>query len=229
MKILVVEDSPVLSRSLLKGLQAEGFVIDVMDNGEDALVALRTHSYDAIVLDRMLPKMDGLEVLRRLRGEMGSKTPVLLLTALAEVTDRVQGLDTGADDYLPKPFDFGELVSRLRALCRRSGGTRAPVVHLGRLSLDTSACEATVEGQRVSLTASEFRVLEALVVRRGQVITKDWLLDQLHGADGYASGNAVEVFISALRRKLRERGVDDLIQTKRGLGYLIPLDGSEGS
>ena len=190
MKILVVEDSPVLSRSLLKGLQAEGFVIDVMDNGEDALVALRTHSYDAIVLDRMLPKMDGLEVLRRLRGEMGSKTPVLLLTALAEVTDRV---------------------------------------HLGRLSLDTSACEATVEGQRVSLTASEFRVLEALVVRRGQVITKDWLLDQLHGADGYASGNAVEVFISALRRKLRERGVDDLIQTKRGLGYLIPLDGSEGS
>jgi len=170
--------------------------------------------------------MSGLEVLARMRREGQKAIPVLLLSARSEVQDRIHGLDVGADDYLAKPFDFGELVARIRALVRRGPATRAPRIEIGGIVVDTSARAVSVNGQILELTRSEYIVLEALFMHRGVVMTKDTLLDRLHDSDSFASRNVIEVFVSGLRKKLRSAGAPDIIATRRGHGYLVPALGS---
>lgn len=228
MKVLVVEDSDILGRALQRGLKAEGFTVDVAPSGEDALVLLAGAEYDAVVLDWMLPGISGLEVLGSLRSGAGGATPVLFLTARSDVADRIRGLDHGADDYLAKPFDFGELVARVRSLCRRGTGQRATTLNVGGLVLDTAARRVTAGGEDVGLTRSEYAIFEALATRRGTVLSKEWLLERLHDAEGSANTNVVEVFLSSLRKKLRATGNDHLVVTRRGQGYIIERAEGEG-
>lgn len=229
MKVLVVEDSEILGRALERGLEAEGFTVDLAGTGEDALVLAAGTEYDAVVLDWMLPGISGLDVLGHLRQGAASATPVLFLTARSDVADRIRGLDHGADDYLAKPFDFGELVARVRSLCRRGTGQRATTLAVGGLVLDTAARRVTAGGEDLLLTRSEYVLFEALATRRGTVLSKEWLLERLHDADGSANTNVVEVFLSSLRKKLRASGNDHLVVTRRGQGYMIERpDGAAG-
>jgi len=217
MKVLVIEDSERLQRSLLHGLKSSGFAVEVVGDGEEGLSYARHGVYDVIVLDLMLPKMDGLDVLKRLRAS-GSRTHVLILSAKDQVEERVEGLHLGADDYLTKPFAFEELVARLRALVRRKFDAKDPVHRIGPLKVDT-ARRAVVRGEEeIALTPQEYAVLEYLAARRGRVVSKSELLDHLYAGDSAASENAVEVLIHQLRKKVRD---GDLIQTRRGHGYLI--------
>ncbi|MEM8885883.1 MAG: response regulator transcription factor, partial [Planctomycetota bacterium] len=211
MKILVVEDSERLRRSLRIGLQRSGFAVEAVADGREALDYARHGTYDAIVLDLMLPGMDGLTLLRTLREE-GHRVHVLILSAKDQVAERVEGLRLGADDYLTKPFAFEELVARLRALVRRQYGTKSPVQEVGGLTVDTAARSVRVDGDELAVTRSEYMVLEYLLAHRGGVVSKAELLDHLHaGADG-ATENAVEVIVHQLRRKLRGHGIEDLIR-----------------
>lgn len=219
MKLLVIEDSERLQRSLKHGLSRSGFAVDVVGDGEEGLAYARHGKYDVIVLDLLLPKMDGLTVLRRLR-EDGSNVHVLVLSAKDQVPERVEGLQLGADDYLTKPFDFDELVARLRALVRRKYGTKSPVHEIGGLQLDTARRAVIHEGRQIDLTKNEYSLLEYLVVRRGRVVSKIELLDHLYSGSAHGSENAVEVFIHQLRKKLHVNG-HDIIQTRRGYGYVI--------
>ncbi|HEX5137095.1 MAG TPA: response regulator transcription factor [Planctomycetota bacterium] len=217
MKVLVIEDSERLQRSLLHGLKSSGFAVEVVGDGEEGLAYARHGVYDVIVLDLMLPKMDGLDVLRKLRAS-GCATHVLILSAKDQVEERVEGLHLGADDYLTKPFAFEELVARIRALVRRKFDAKDPVHRIGPLKVDT-ARRAVVQGaEEIALTPQEYAVLEYLAARRGRVVPKSELLDHLYAGDGAASENAVEVLVHQLRRKLPG---GDLIQTRRGHGYLI--------
>jgi DNA-binding response OmpR family regulator len=216
MKVLVIEDSERLQRSLLHGLKSSGFAVDVVGDGEEGLAYARHGVYDVIVLDLMLPKMDGLDVLRRIRA-LGIGTHVLILSAKDQVEERVEGLHLGADDYLTKPFAFEELVARIRALVRRKFDAKDPVHRLGDVKVDT-ARRAVVRGsEEIALTPQEYAVLEYLAARRGRVVSKGELLDHLYAGDGAATENAVEVLVHQLRRKLDE----GLIQTRRGHGYLV--------
>lgn len=220
MKVLVVDDSERLRRSLAQGLSHSGFAVDAAADGEEGL-AFATHGeYDAIVLDLMLPRMDGLDVLRRLRRD-GSRAHVLILSAKDQVAERIEGLKCGADDYLTKPFDFDELVARLRALVRRKYGTKSPLQTVGPLTIDT-ARRTVVRGDRpVHLTRSEYAILEYLVARRGTVVPKAELIDHLYADAGEGSENAVEVYVHQLRKKIQEPGEPDLVETRRGHGYLV--------
>jgi DNA-binding response OmpR family regulator len=219
-KLLVIEDSERLQRSLEHGLRRSGFAVDVVGDGEEGLAYAKHGAYDVIVLDLMLPRLDGREVLRRLRA-IGRDTHVLILSARDQVAERIQGLELGADDYLTKPFAFEELVARLRALVRRKYGTKSPVQQVAHLRLDTARRTVAAGKREVALTPSEYSVLEYLVARRGRVVSKADLLDHLHAGEGDASENAVEVLIHQLRRKTRDPGHPDLIRTRRGHGYLI--------
>jgi DNA-binding response OmpR family regulator len=221
MKVLVIEDSERLRRSLQHGLSRSGFAVDVVGDGEDGLAWAAHGRYDAIVLDVMLPKLDGLSLLRRLRAA-GSDTHVLILSAKDRVAERVDGLQLGADDYLTKPFDFDELVARLRALVRRRYGTKDPIHRVGCLEIDTGRRTVSYGDQQVELTAREFAVLEYLLARRGRVVGKRELLDHLYGGAAQGSENAVEVFVHQLRRKVdAASGEVDVIRTRRGQGYVI--------
>jgi two-component system copper resistance phosphate regulon response regulator CusR len=219
MKVLVIDDSERLRRSLEHGLTRCGFVVETAANGPEGLAFARHGSWDVIVLDLMLPGMDGLEVLRALRAG-GDGTHVLVLSAKDEVVERVEGLALGADDYLVKPFDFDELVARLRALVRRKYGTKDPVLRAGGISLDSARRRVEVDGEPVHLTRNEYAILELLLTRRGRVVSKRELLEHLHARDEGGSENSVEVFVHQLRRKVGERGTD-LIRTRRGHGYLV--------
>jgi DNA-binding response OmpR family regulator len=220
MKVLVVEDSERLQRSLEHGLRHSGFAVDVVGDGEQGLAYARHGAYDAIVLDLMLPRLDGITVLRRLR-EAGNKAHVLLLSAKDQVGERIEGLEAGADDYLVKPFDFDELVARLRALVRRKYGAKAPVHDVGPLRVDTSRRSVVHEGKEIPLTRNEYSVLEYLLARRGRVVSKTELLEHLYAGAGRGSENAVEVFVHQLRRKIRVDGHAEAIRTRRGHGYVI--------
>ena len=220
MKVLVVEDSERLQRSLRHGLHRSGFAVDIVGDGEEGLAYARHGTYDAIILDLMLPKLDGLTVLRRLRDE-GSKVHVLILSARDQVEERIQGLQLGADDYLTKPFAFEELVARLRALIRRKYGTKSPIHEVGPLRVDTGRRSVLHEAGEIQLTRNEYSVLEYLVSRRGRVVSKIELLDHLYAGAGHASENAVEVLIHQLRKKLHVNGNADVIETRRGHGYVI--------
>jgi len=216
MKVLVIEDSERLQRSLELGLRRSGFAVDVVGDGEEGLAYARHGTYDAIVLDLMLPKVDGLTLLRRLREE-GNKVHVLILSARDQVEQRIQGLQYGADDYLTKPFSFDELVARVQALVRRRYGAKNPVHEIGPLRLDTGRRVVERDGEDVGLTRNEYIALEYLVTRRGRVVSKGELLDHLHGGEAQGSENAVEVLIHQIRRKLDA----DVITTRRGHGYVV--------
>lgn len=220
MRLLVVEDQPALARSIAQGLREEGFAVDVSGDGEEALHLGSEIAYDAIVLDRMLPSMDGLSVLRQLRARR-VKTPVLLLTALGEVHDRVDGLQGGADDYLVKPFAFAELLARLQALTRRSGGHASNRLELGRLGIDLDARRATLDGRPLELTSREFGLLRALAMKPGVTLSRTQLAERLYEEDDDKESNVIEVFVARLRRKLDAAGLDGgaLVRTVRGEGY----------
>ncbi len=220
MKVLVIEDSERLQRSLRHGLSRSGFAVDVVGDGEEGFAYAKHGKYDVIILDLRLPKMDGLTVLRRLRSE-GNNAHVLILSAKDQTADRIEGLKRGADDYLTKPFDFDELVARLQALIRRKYGNKSPVHRMGALQMDTGR-RAVVHGDHeIALTKNEYSILEYLMARRGRVVSKLELLDHLYAGSTAGSENAVEVFIHQLRKKVRIDGHDDIIQTRRGHGYVI--------
>jgi two-component system OmpR family response regulator len=219
MRVLLVEDDAMIGDAVLKALRAQDYAVDWVRDGVMAETALQDESYDLVLLDLGLPRRDGLEVLRRLRAR-GARLPVLVATARDAVSDRIAGLDAGADDYVLKPFDIDELLARMRALIRRSAGRGEPVfVHRG-VSLDPATREATVDGQPVSLSSREWAVLEPMVLRPGVVFSRRQLEEKLYGWKEDISSNAVEVYIHGLRRKLGS----DLIHTVRGLGYVVPRD-----
>ncbi len=217
MRLLLVEDDVKLSRAVARGLRAEGYAVDVAGDGEAALLQAAVWDYDAVVLDLMLPLRDGLEVCRGLR-ERGSWVPILMLTARGGIGDRIKGLDAGADDYLPKPFDFGELLARVRALVRRNPGERPARLEVGELVVDPATREVLHHGRPVELTAREFAVLEYLARHPGQVVSRATLLDHVWDANYEGSTNIVDVYVGHLRRKL---GSTELIRTVRGVGFLL--------
>lgn len=220
MKLLLVEDSERLQRSLSTGLKKHGFAVDQAYDGAEALNYLASHKYEAIILDLMLPKIDGLGVLAKLRRD-GNDCHVLILSANDQTEDRVRGLDLGADDYLVKPFSFEELVSRLRALNRRRSGVKNPVIMIDGVKIDTVARQVSFADTPVSLTPYEYRLIEFLARRRGRVYSHDQLIDQLYNAGSYVTRNAVEAHVSSLRKRLKAAGAPKLVKTRRGFGYLI--------
>ena len=215
MRILVVEDEPRLLRSLAKALREEGYAVDTAEAGDEGLYKAANFTYDAIVLDVMLPRLDGWEVLDRLRRQ--KPTPVLMLTARDAHKDRVRGLDSGADDYLIKPFDLPELLARLRALIRRSAGQSRPLVELGDVLIDTRARSVLRGGEPVTLTAREYAILEYLALHRGEVISRTELYEHLFDESDDTMSNLVDVHVFSIRKKLGR----DLIATRRGQGYCI--------
>ncbi|MBK7899642.1 MAG: response regulator transcription factor [Azonexus sp.] len=217
MRILIAEDDSIISDGLARSLRRNGYAIDCAYNGTDAESALMTGTYDLLILDLGLPRLSGLEVLRRLRAR-NSQLPVLILTALDGTSDRVKGLDLGADDYMAKPFELPELEARVRALTRRSSGT-APVIQCGELSYDQVGRVAQIKGQAVELSAREVGLLEILLSRAGRLVSKDQLVDHLCGWGEEVSHNAIEVYVHRLRKKLEAGGVR--IVTVRGLGYCL--------
>jgi len=218
MRVLLVEDNPILARSLTDALTGARFTVDCMEDGEAADHVLRTQDYAIVILDLRLPRTDGLEVLRRLRARR-NLVPVLILSALDSVEDRVRGLNLGADDYLEKPFQLIELEARVRALIRRGHGHEHVCVRCGSLVYDSVDRGFSLDGARLSLTPRERAVLEALVLRNGRAISKDRLSEKIFGIDESVSADAIEVYVHRLRKKLERSDV--AIVTLRGLGYLL--------
>ena len=220
MRLLLVEDDERLAGSLARGLRGEGYAVDLAATGDEAVVHAQVHDYDVVVLDVMLPGLDGVSVCRTLRAA-GRWSPVLMLTARDGVADRIRGLDAGADDYLVKPFDFGELVARLRALLRRGAPERPAVVVAGDLEVDPARRSVTRAGRRVELSAREFAVLELLARRAGQVVSRTELLEHVWDRNYRGSTNIVDVYVGYLRRKLENPFGRPLIHTVRGAGYRV--------
>jgi two-component system OmpR family response regulator len=216
MRILVAEDETRIARQLADALGVAGYVVDVAPDGARADFLVRTETYDAVVLDLGLPRVDGLTLIRRWR-ETGLSLPVLVLTARGSWHEKVQGIDSGADDYVSKPFRMEEVIARLRSLIRRASGQVAPEMRAGAVSLDARAGRVLLRGEPVKLTAQEFRVLSYLLHHRGRVISQGELTEHLYAADADRDSNTVEVFIARLRRKLGAA----VIETVRGLGYRV--------
>jgi len=216
MRVLLAEDDPMIGASIRQGLRQDGFAVDWAEDGRAAELALAEHVHDALVLDLGLPKRSGLELLGAMRRR-GDARPVLILTARDAVADRIAGLDTGADDYMVKPFDLDELSARLRALLRRSSGRSAPVVVHGEVELDPATREVRLRGEPVALSPREFALLEALLARPGAILSRAQLEDKLYGWSDAVESNAVEVHIHALRRKLGA----DFIRNVRGVGWMV--------
>lgn len=216
MRILIIEDEPDLLSGLSRALRRTGYSVDTAADGDEGLFRAQEIDYDAIILDVMLPRLDGWAVLARLREK--KSTPVIMLTARDATRDRVRGFDTGADDYLVKPFELDELLARLRALIRRSAGRATPALEIGALKIDTVARSVTLDGSEVVLKAREYDVLEYLALHRGQVITRTTLYEHLYDDSGDTLSNLMDVLIYNLRNKLGR----DLITTRRGHGYCIP-------
>lgn len=215
MRILIVEDEPDLRSGLARALRDEGYAVDTADNGEDGLFNAESTDYDAIVLDVMLPKLDGWAVLARLRKS--KKTPVLMLTARDQSRDRVKGLDTGADDYVVKPFDLPELLARLRALIRRTTNQTTKEIELGEVRLDLAARAVSLKGRPVELTAREYALVEFLALHRGEVVTRTQLYEHLFDENDSTLSNLLDVHVSNIRKKLGA----EFITTRRGHGYCI--------
>ena len=216
MRVLVVEDEPDLRRQLVRALEDAGYAVDQAGDGEEAQFLGETEPYDAVVLDLGLPKIDGVSVLKSWRAE-GKNMPVLILTARGRWSEKVEGFDAGADDYLAKPFHFEELLARLRALLRRATGHASASIECGDLSVDTRAARATVAGEPIRLTSHEYKVLEYLMHHRGRVVPRTELVEHIYDQDFDRDSNTIEVFIGRLRRKIG----NDRILTERGLGYRL--------
>jgi two-component system, OmpR family, response regulator len=219
-RVLIVEDEPRIAADIRQGLERAGYVADVVADGEAAWFRAETETYDAMVLDLGLPRLDGLGVLRRLRAA-DVALPVLILTARDGWRERVEGIDAGADDYLAKPFRMEELVARLRAILRRTAGHASPVLRAGAVELDTRTRAVSVDGRPAELTALEYRLLAFLLHRPGQVVPAGELLDHLHGVGTEREANALEALLTRLRRKLGP----GVIETRRGQGYVVPAQG----
>ena len=215
MRILIVEDEPDLLSSLAKALREEGYAVDTANDGEEGFYKAESWDYDAVVLDVMLPKLDGWGVLQKLRKV--KKTPVLMLTARDASRDRVRGLDTGADDYVVKPFDLAELLARLRALIRRAAGQTRNLIEIGEVTIDTAARIVRRAGVPVILTAREYTLLEFLAVHRRELVTRTALYEHLFDEDDSTLSNLLDVHVSNIRKKLGA----ELITTRRGHGYCI--------
>jgi len=219
MRVLVVEDEARVSADIARALTAAGYVAEVVSDGEEAWFRGSTENYAAIVLDIGLPKLDGLAVLKRWRAERVA-TPIIMLTARGSWSERVDGIDAGADDYLAKPFRMEELLARVRSLIRRSTGVSEPAITVGSVNLDPRTCEVTVAGNPVDLTPLEYRLLSVLFHNRGKVISQSELSDSLYGLNGERDSNAIEALIGRLRRKLKV----NIIETRRGFGYCVVRD-----
>ena len=226
MRILLVEDDEILADALYRTLVQSAYAVDLSSNGEQADRALCVHSYDLVVLDVGLPGIGGFEILRRLRARK-SRVPVLLLTALDALADRVRGLDLGADDYLTKPFDLPELEARVRALLRRGHGSSTPELHHGRLRLDTTGRRLYYNDLPVELSARELALFELLLMREGRVVSKEHMVNHLYGWGDEVGTNAMEVYVYRVRKKLESYGCT--IRTIRGMGYLMERYGGESS
>jgi DNA-binding response OmpR family regulator len=226
MRVLLVEDYEPLARSLTQGLREAGYAVDATGNGEEGLALAQTNPYDAIVLDLMVPKVDGLTILRRLRAA-GSTTAVVIVTARDQVADRVAGLDLGADDYLVKPFAFHELLARLRAVIRRRYLSPTNVQSIGDLVIDSGARTVKRAGRAIALSAREFALLEYLALRRGQIVSRTDVWEHVYDFAAEPSSNVVDVYVGYLRRKLGdgEGNAPRLIRTHRGLGYSLDAEG----
>ena len=227
MRLLVVEDDPKLAELLSRGLREHAYAVDVATDGKAALYQAAINPYDAIILDVMLPVKSGLEVCRELRAR-GSRTPVLMLTARDTVLDRVAGLDTGADDYLTKPFAFPELLARLRALLRRAPELLPTTIKVGDLTVDTGAQTATRAGRPLSLTSKEYALLEFLARNAGKVVGRAAISEHVWDENHDPFSNAIEVYVNRLRRKLETDGDPPLIQTRRGAGYVLGAPDESG-
>jgi two-component system OmpR family response regulator len=232
LRILIAEDDPVLADGLSRSLRGNGYAVDVVESGEAADSALAAQTYDLIILDLGLPRLSGLEVLRRLRAR-GVAAPVLILTAADSVEQRVRGLDLGADDYMAKPFALSELEARVRALTRRAVGATGNLLRHGPLTLDQAGRVATINDQPLDLSARELGLLETLVKRPGRLVSKEQLVDHLCEWGEEVSNNAIEVYVHRLRKKLEPGGIR--IVTVRGLGYCLerladlPQDGARSA
>ncbi len=218
MRLLVVEDNETLAQGLTAVLKGSGYAVDLVTDGQSAEAALATASYDLVILDLTLPDMDGLDVLKELRQQRND-CAVLVLTARGALDDRVKGLDLGADDYMTKPFEVPELEARVRVLLRRRAGLRSSKLDYGALSLDLSARQASLDGERIELPARELNVLEALFLKAEQVVSKQQIIESLADFDDDISENAVEQYVSRLRKRLEPYGLK--IRTARGLGYIL--------
>ncbi len=215
MRVLVVEDEPELLRAVAQSLREAGYAVDEAADGEDGLFKAQSWEYDALVLDLMLPRLNGWQLLEKLRQV--KKTPVLILTARDGVADRIRGLDTGADDYLVKPFDLAELLARVRALIRRSAGQPNPLLEIGDICIDTRSKHVSVGGKQVDLTAREYALVELLALRRGELVSRTMIYEHLFDEDDDTLSNLVDVHVSNIRKKLGK----DFIGTRRGQGYIV--------
>jgi two-component system, OmpR family, response regulator len=220
MRILVVEDEPRQAAALCEGLRDARYVVDHAADGEEALHYVSVADYDVILLDVLLPAIDGLEVCRRIRAS-GDQTPILILTARDATEHKVTGLDAGADDYLTKPFELAELLARVRALVRREVTQKAGVLQVGNASLDPARQEVRIGSNPVDLTVREYQILEYLMHRPGHVLSRDAIIEHVWGFDYPGTSNLIDVHVSNLRRKLAEAGEEGLIQTIRGAGYRL--------
>jgi DNA-binding response OmpR family regulator len=220
MRVLLVEDSDRLRRSVGTGLRRAGYAVDVSADGEEGLWYALGHEYDVIILDLMLPRLDGLSLLRRLRDE-GKDTHVLILTAKDTVEDRVLGLRTGSDDYLVKPFDFDELLARVEALTRRAHGIKQPVIRVADLAIDPAARTVLRDGLPLELPPREFALLEYLAVRQGRIVTRAEVESHVYDDRAEPMSNVVDAAIYAIRKKIDPPGGPSLIQTRRGVGYVL--------
>lgn len=222
MRILLIEDSERLRGAVARGLRKEGYAVDEAKDGKEGLWMVSENPYDVVVLDLGLPQIDGLTVLRRMR-EKDVRSHVLILSARDQVEDRVQGLTLGADDYLTKPFSFDELTARIRALLRRNYNAKSPILKVGEVALTTATRRVTVGEREVKLTPREYALLEILLFRAGEVVSRQELWESLYEFEAEVSSNVVDVMVCSLRKKL---GNDGVIQTKRGHGYIVERDAS---
>ena len=220
MRLLLVEDEARMARFIARGLREQAYAVDVASDGEEALYQAAVNDYDGIILDVMIPRKDGFSVCRELR-ESGVRVPLLMLTARDTVEDRIQGLDIGADDYLIKPFEFGELLARLRALLRRGSELRPSVITIADLTLDTRGQQARRDGKLLNLTAKEYALLEYLVRNAGRVIGREEIAEHVWDESFDPFSNLIEVYINRLRRKVDGAADSPLIHTKRGAGYVL--------
>jgi DNA-binding response OmpR family regulator len=220
MKILIIEDERRLARLLKQGLEENGFTVDLAHDGAEGQFQVENYPYDAVLLDLMLPEVDGLTILASLR-ERGNDVPVLIITARGEVEDRIRGLNLGADDYLAKPFDLDELIARLRALIRRSRGKPSPLLTVEDLVIDTNARTVSRAGIDISLSAREYAILAYLALHTGRVVSRTELIEHIYETDYEWDSNVIDVYISYLRTKIDKGFPAPLIQTVRGAGYLL--------
>jgi two-component system cell cycle response regulator CtrA len=227
MRVLLIEDDVITAKSVENVLKSEGFSCDVTDLGEEGVEIGRIYEYDLIVLDLILPDIDGYEILKRFRNSF-VKTPIIILSGLSEIEDKIKGLGFGADDYLTKPFNRDELLARIRAIIRRSNGHPESIIRIGKLVLNLQSRAALVNGEPISLTTKEYKILELLALRRGSILTKEMFLNHLYGGIDEPELKIIDVFICKLRRKITKAiGEDGYIQTVWGHGYTLKDPGED--